>query len=342
MVEPATPPRLPEALGQSEAFLDFQARLSKVAPVDRPVLIVGERGTGKELAAARLHYLSKRWGGALVALNCSALSPSLIESELFGHERGAFTGAAERRSGRFEAADGGTLFLDELGLVPESVQEKILRVVEYGVFERVGGSSAVQVNVRLVGATNADLPALVNAGKFKADLLDRLSFEVLHIPPLRERIGDISLLARHFAARMSMELERETPELSDAAIETLEAHSWPGNIRELKNVVERAVFHCEGEVIDRIILDPFQTPWRKPVPQTLPPRRTDSANRSDELPADLWEVGLRECVEKLERQALEAALTRANHHQSRASELLRLSYHQFRTLYRKYKGRRKG
>ena len=171
-----------EAIGQSETFLAFTERLSRVAKVDRPVLLVGERGSGKELAAAKIHYLSRRWESPLVALNSAALSPALIEAELFGHERGAFTGAVQERAWRFEAADGGTLLLDEIGLIPIEAQEKILRVVEYGSFERVGSSRPTRVDVRIIGATNADLPALARAGRFKEDLLDRLSFEVVHVP----------------------------------------------------------------------------------------------------------------------------------------------------------------
>ena len=202
---------MPEALGQSDVFLSFVEQLSRVAGVDRPVLVVGERGTGKELAAAKIHYLSRRWESPLVTLNCAALSPSLIEAELFGHERGAFTGAAAGRVGRFEAADGGTLLLDEIGLIPLEAQEKILRAVEYGSFERVGSSQPQQVDVRIVGATNADLPGLVREGRFKADLLDRLAFEVVRVPPLRERAGDILLLAQHFASLMATELGRDEP-----------------------------------------------------------------------------------------------------------------------------------
>jgi psp operon transcriptional activator len=156
-----------EALGQSETFLAFQERLSRVAPVNRPVLLVGERGTGKELAASRLHFLSNRWQGPLVALNCAALSPTLIESELFGYEKGAFTGAQQQRSGRFEAADGGTLFLDEIGNIPVEVQEKILRVVEYNTFERVGSSESIEVDVRIIAATNVDLMTLADRNMFK-------------------------------------------------------------------------------------------------------------------------------------------------------------------------------
>src|SRR5210317_940446 len=251
-----------EALGRSEIFLQFQERLSRVAQVDRPVLIVGERGTGKELAVSRLHYLSSRWQGPLVALNCAALSPSVLESELFGHEAGAFTGASKRRLGRFEAADNGSLFLDEIGLIPITIQEKILRVVEYRQFERVGGSHQVRVDVRIIGATNADLPKLAAEGKFKRDLLDRLTFEVLFLPPLRERREDIELLARHFATRMAMELGwREVPEFSPNAMEEFESYSWPGNIRELKNVVERAVYASGGKSIENVNFNPFESPY---------------------------------------------------------------------------------
>lgn len=239
-----------EAMGQSEKFLEFQERLSRVAPVERPVLLIGERGTGKELAASRLHFLSRRWEGPFVTLNCSTLSPTLIESELFGHEKGAFTGAEGRRKGRFEAADGGSLFLDEIGSIPLEAQEKILRVVEYGSFERVGSSLSVEVDVRIIGATNADLGALAERGDFKPDLLDRLSFEVLFLPPLRERDEDIMLLAGHFANRMAFELGREAlPAFAPSAVSALEEYEWRGNVRELKNVVERAVILRRGPAI---------------------------------------------------------------------------------------------
>ena len=239
-----------EALGESEVFLEFRERLSRVAQVDRPVLLIGERGTGKELAVSKLHYLSPRWQGPLVALNCAALTPTLIESELFGHEKGAFTGAIQRRKGRFETASEGTLFLDEIGAIPIEVQEKILRVVEYGIFEQVGSSEPIRADARIIGATNADLPAITAEGQFKNDLLDRLSFEVLFLPPLRERKGDILLLANHFAARMAFELGREeVPEFSEEATETLEGYTWPGNVRELKNVVERAVYRGDSALI---------------------------------------------------------------------------------------------
>ena len=338
---------LPEALGESEAFLEFQERLSRVAPIDRPVLIVGERGTGKELAAARLHYLSARWQRPLVALNCAALAPALLESELFGHEAHAFTGAAARRQGRFEAANEGTLFLDEIGLIPIQVQEKILRVVEYGAFERVGGSELVQVNVRIVGATNADLPAMARAGKFKVDLLDRLSFEVLNMPPLRERKGDILLLARHFAARMALELGgRDSTSFSDAAEMLLERYPWPGNVRELKHAVERAVYRCDGAgEIDSIELDPFRQVSRSAVAsdpvetegplKAVPDGPTNPAFSG--LRFNLGEKPLPEVICELEREALYQALEAGRYHQGKAAKLLGMSYHQFRALYRKHR-----
>ena len=219
---PATSPgkTVSEALGQSEAFLAFQEQISRVAPIDRPVLILGERGTGKELAASRLHYLSRRWQKPLVTLNCAALTPTLIGSELFGYEKGAFTGAGARQIGRFEQAADGTLFLDEIGNIPMEVQEKILRVVEYGSFERVGASKPVHVDVRIVAAANRDLSLMADQGRFKQDLLDRLSFEVIYVPPLRARKGDITLLAGHFAARMAFELGQDhIPEFSGQALE---------------------------------------------------------------------------------------------------------------------------
>ena len=261
-----------EAIGQSDVFLEFQERLSRVAPVPRPVLLIGERGTGKELAAARLHYLSGRWQKPFVALNCAALSAALIESELFGYERGAFTGALQRRVGRFEAADGGTVFLDEIGNVPLEAQEKILRAVEYHAFERVGSVEAVGVDVRIVAATNADLPGLCAAGRFRPDLLDRLSFEVLALPPLRERRGDVQLLARHFAAEMAREIGRsDPPDFSPEAVAALDGYPWPGNVRELKNVVERAVCRSDGAEITAIVFDPF--PRRAARPRVQRPGR---------------------------------------------------------------------
>jgi psp operon transcriptional activator len=321
-----------EALGQSEAFLRFQERLSRVAQINRPVLLIGERGTGKELAAARLHFLSNRWQEPLVALNCSALMPSLMESELFGHEKGAFTGAEQRRTGRFEAADKGTLFLDEIGTIPMEVQEKILRVVEYGSFERVGGTACIEVDVRIIAATNADLSALVIEGRFKEDLLDRLSFEVLLLPALREREGDILFLANHFAVRMAFELGREAvPQFSDEAITALENYSWPGNVRELKNVVERAVYRSDSSLITDIVFDPFHSPYGQHRPGKEVPR-VEKAKFSTEY---LMNKPFNEAIQELKIRLLTQALKQSKYNQSKAARILGLTYNQFRGLYRK-------
>jgi psp operon transcriptional activator len=313
--------------------------LSRVAPVQRPVLLIGERGTGKELAAERLHYLSGRWQKPFLALNCSSLAPSLIESELFGYERGAFTGALQRRAGRFEAADGGTLFLDEIGNVPLEAQEKILRAVEYHVFERVGSAERVEVDVRILAATHADLPEMAASGRFRPDLLDRLSFEVLAVPPLRERSGDIMLLARHFAARMVRELDREEiPDFSSEASAALEGYPWPGNVRELKNVVERAVYRSDSRLITKIVFDPFaSSPGLKPA--TSPGPRKALPQGPDDGP-DLLAAPLKAAVLDLQLRMLKSALERSRYNQRRAAACLGLSYDQFRGLYRRFKEHR--
>ena len=323
-----------EAIGQSEAFLMFQESLSKVATVNRPVLLMGERGTGKELAAMRLHYLSPRWQEPLVALNCAALSPTLIETELFGHEKGAFTGALQSRKGRFEAAESGTLFLDEIGNIPLEVQEKILRIVEYGSFERVGGSLPVEVDVRLVGATNADLLDLTARDLFKRDLLDRLSFEVLFLPPLRERLGDVLLLADHFARRMAFELGREeTPVFSRQATTMIEKYAWPGNVRELKNVVERAVYRSDLSRITEIDFNPFNSPYKMPMDAApLEKKRPFTEVQEPGLSA----LPLKEAVKRLEIQLLKTSLETSKYNQKKAAEKLGLTYDQLRGLLKKH------
>ncbi|MHC1790439.1 sigma 54-interacting transcriptional regulator [Solidesulfovibrio sp.] len=334
-------PWLAEALGQSDAFLEFMEAVSQAAAVDRPALIVGERGTGKELAAARLHYHSPRWQGPYVPVNAAALPRSIIESELFGHEAGAFTGAAKRRAGRFEAADSGTLFLDELQAVPVAVQGKLLRAVEYGVIERLGTSQPLAVDVRIVAAVNVDPRALVRRGRLLPDLLDRLAFSVLFAPPLRHRHGDIPYLAARFAARFAAEIGRpEPPVLSPAALEALTAHPWPGNIRELKTVVERAVLTTPTPRIDHLTLDPFAHP-HAPLPPVREvqaggsggssPRPPEASSLSSSIPPT-WT----EAVASFETNLLADALARAGGNQRRAAGLLGLSYHQLRGLYRKY------
>ncbi|MCH3917492.1 MAG: phage shock protein operon transcriptional activator [Spirochaetia bacterium] len=334
-----------QPLGESEVFLDFQEKLSKVAPIERSVLIIGERGTGKEIAANRLHYLSGRWEGPLVAVNCAALPSSLLETELFGHEAGAFTGATKARKGRFEEAEGGTLFLDEIGLIPLEVQEKILRVVEYGTFERVGSSTSHQVNVRIVGATNADLKQLCKEGKFKEDLLDRLSFEVLFLPPLRERGDDILLLAHHFASRMSFECGfPDIPVFSDEVEQQLLAYSWPGNVRELKNVVERAVYKSDGKGINEVDFDPFRNPFplseeEKPASLGLQEEEIKEIPVSGSFPcAGKIDLALyQQKRQEFDVTYLRQALGEANGNQREAARLMNLTYDQLRGMYRKFK-----
>ena len=320
-------------LGESPAFLAVLEQASRVAPLAKPVLIIGERGTGKELIAARLHYLSTRWDRPFVKLNCSALAESLLETELFGHEAGAFTGAKGRHQGRFEQADTGTLFLDELASTSSRVQEKILRVIEYGEFERVGGSGTVKVDVRIVGATNEDLPSLAAAGEFREDLLDRLAFDVITLPPLRARPEDILPLAEFFAQRMVRELERAYfPGFTKAARERLRQHAWPGNVRELKNVVERAVYHSpdpEAE-IDEIQFDPFDSPFRP-----APPRATEDP--PDNGPGALdGPLNYKETVAEYEMSLLQQALEQNQFNQRKTAEYLGLTYHQLRGHLRKY------
>ncbi len=274
-----------------------------------------------------------------MALNCAALTPSLIEPELFGYEKGAFTGALQRRPGRFESADGGTLLLDEIGAIPPEVQAKILRVVEYGVFERVGSTRPVEVDVRIIGATNADLKALAAAGRFKSDLLDRLSFDVLILPPLRERQGDIRLLAEHFAGRMGLELGRaDSPHFSSRALRALEGYAWSGNIRELKNVVERAVYRTETALITQIDFDPFVSPYASPATDAQPVSLRPEPPSSQPMP----QTGdpdrpLKEAVAKLEIDMLRRALASAKYNQRQAARRLGLTYDQLRGLLRKHR-----
>jgi len=328
---------LPPLIGQSAEFLALLDRVSLVAPVDRPVLVIGERGTGKELIGARLHFLSTRWSRDYVKVNCAALSEDLLESELFGHEAGAFTGAKGRHMGRFERADGGTIFLDEIANASLRVQEKILRVVEYGEFERIGGEKTLATDVRVVGATNADLPGLAEEGKFRADLLDRLAFEVINLPPLRVRWEDIPILAQHFGQNMARELGLERfAGFGMQAMRSLMEYNWPGNVRELKNAVERAVSRHAARNMDdhinEIVLDPFARHWAKatvvsddvsiPAAPAIPPANADMPFTAQ--------------VNLLERNLIKEALSTHGWHQGRAAKALSLSYDQMRHYMQKH------
>jgi DNA-binding NtrC family response regulator len=230
----------PRIIGESEAIKRSVSETQRVAQTEATVLLLGESGTGKELFARAVHHLSARRDKPFVAINCAAIPETLIENELFGHERGAFTGAGDRRLGKFELASGGTVFLDEIGELPLAVQGKLLRVIEEKFVDRIGGRAPVPVDVRVVAATNRDLKAAVESGEFRRDLFFRLAVFPLEIPPLRERENDIALLARHFAAQLGQELRGREATLSDEALAALQAHRWPGNVRELENAIERA------------------------------------------------------------------------------------------------------
>ncbi|MDT0576073.1 phage shock protein operon transcriptional activator [Croceicoccus sp. F390] len=342
-----------QLIGQSSAMLDAVERASRAAALTRPVLIVGERGTGKELIAERLHRLSDRWGEPLVVMNCAALPESLMDAELFGHEAGSFTGATRARAGRFEEAHGGTLFLDELGSLSAAAQDRLLRAVEYGEVTRIGASRPRKVDVRIVAATNANLPAMAGEGRFRADLLDRLSFEVITLPPLRAREGDVAVLADFFAQRMAAELHWTAwPGFTPEALTVLERHGWPGNVRELRNVVERAVYRWDypQEPVGGIVLDPFQSAWAPdtPAPDRLAQdsgRETVDADagacpqdRADLATADLATADqaanvtsdLRSAVAEHERALLKGALERHRWNRRHAAKALGLTYDQLR------------
>jgi len=302
-------------VGGSEALGRVLEEARTVARVVRPVLIRGERGTGKELIAAYIHFSSDRASGPFVTVNCAAFQGQLLESELFGHEKGAFTGADSRRIGRFERADGGSLFFDEIGNMAPEFQEKILRAIEYGEFERLGGTEKIQVDVRIIAATNSNIEQLKKEGKFREDLYDRLAFKTIFVPPLRERKEDIPLLAGHFLERLLAEAP-STPgrRLSSRSLDKLIRYDWPGNIRELKNVVERAATFARSEEI-------------KPSDIVF--------EKGGSIPGS----GFEEKVEFLQRSLIEEALDSTGGSQKEAARRLRLTYDQFRYYYRKFFGR---
>jgi len=345
-------------IGQSNSFLEVLEQISQIAPLSKPVLIIGERGTGKELVAARLHYLSKRWEQNYLKLNCAALNENLLETELFGYDSGAFTGATKRHEGRFERANKGTLFLDEIANTTGLIQEKLLRVVEYGEFERVGGSRTITTDVRLVAATNEDLPTLADKGEFRADLLDRLAFDVITLPPLRERIEDIMILAEHFAINMARELEFELfSGFTEKAKRSMLDYHWPGNIRELKNVVERSVYRCNNPhlPVHELIIDPFESPYR-PTGRIKTHDRISKVEANDpindlqvptvseqkapqtkpETQALQYPLSLKDLSQDYEINLLKTALAAHQFNQKKTAEALELTYHQLRGYLKKY------
>jgi len=313
----------PRILGESEAIQRAVAETQRVSQTEATVLLLGESGTGKELFARAVHHLSTRRDQPFVALNCAAIPETLIENELFGHERGAFTGAGDRRHGKFELASGGTVFLDEVGELPIAAQSKLLRVIEEKVVDRIGGRAPVQVDVRLVSATNKDLQQAVGRGEFRGDLFFRLNVFPIEIPPLRKRGDDVKLLAKHFAAQFGLELRGRPVEVGPAALEAIAAHRWPGNVRELENAIERACI-----LSDTMVLEPKDLALRS--------IETDAEGLEGlDLSGTLSEAAVR-AVQAVERKKIREALKATEGNRSRAAEDLGVSYKTLLTKIREY------
>ena len=307
-----------QIIGSSPKLQQILQRAQTVAPIPRPALITGEPGTGKELVAAAIHYGSDRKDRPFVKVNCAAIADQLLESELFGHEKGAYTGATEARPGKFEAASGGTLFLDEIGNTTPEFQQNVLRAIEYSEIQRVGSATPTFVDVRVIAATNTDLEKEIAEGRFRQDLYDRLRFEVLHMPPLRERREDIPALADYFVAQIVEEVPGlQQRNFSDAATKRLMTYSWPGNVRELKFAAERAACVARETAIE---------------PGDLPPEVSQQAPQSSES-----SDGFESQVQSFEMSLLRRILNKVSWNQREAAKQLKLSYDQFRHLYRKYK-----
>jgi DNA-binding NtrC family response regulator len=308
----------PTIIGEAASMRQLSVAVQRAAATDATVLIEGESGTGKELFARAVHALSGRANGPFVAINCAAIPETLLEAELFGYERGAFTGATQRKLGKFEVANRGTLFLDEIGELPLSLQGKILRALQEKTFDRLGGTSSIKVDVRVVAATNRQLKQAVAARKFREDLFFRLSVFPITVPPLRERPEDIPILARHFIAEGCKELGRQPLTLAPAASEALQSYAWPGNVRELQNCLERAVILADGDTIFAQHLH-LNGALLSPVENAIPQL---------DLSGSLSEITAR-AVAEAERQAIRLALAEANGDGPRAADRLQINYKVF-------------
>jgi DNA-binding NtrC family response regulator len=311
----------PMIVGEDPKLKQVTVSLQRAATTDTTVLLEGESGTGKELFARALHALSPRADGPFVAINCAAIPENLLETELFGHEKGAFTGAAARKPGKFELAHRGTLFLDEIGDLPLALQAKILRALEEKSFERVGGTALLQVDVRVVAATNRNLKAAVAARQYREDLYFRLSVFPITIPPLRDRPDDITMLAKHFIERFCKELKKKPLGLADSAVESLRSYAWPGNVRELQNCIERAVILTEGDTIHARHLN---LTFHEPL---TPAEGPDGWNLID-LSGSLAEMA-RRVLAQAERRKIEQTLKEAGGSHPRAAEILQIGFKQF-------------
>jgi len=312
----------PRILGESESLKRAVGETQRVAQTEATVLLLGESGTGKELFARAVHHLSARRNHPFVAINCAAIPETLIENELFGHERGAFTGASDRRQGKFELASGGTVFLDEIGELPVAVQGKLLRAIEEKVIDRIGGRAPVSVDVRVVAATNKDLKAAVENGQFRGDLFFRLAVFPIEVPPLRERGEDVVLLARHFASEIGRELRGREAHLSPEAVGAIQRHHWPGNVRELENAIERACI-----ISDTLVLQPTDLGFGTSDAET-----TETLEQLD-LSGTLSEVAHR-ALRLVERKKIARALEANLGNKSKTAEDLGVSY---KTLLNKIK-----
>ena len=309
-----------QILGRSPVLREALTRAAQVAPTESTVLVTGESGTGKELVARAIHHASARADGPFVAVNCAALPDTLLESELFGHERGSFTGADRQKPGRFELAAGGTLFLDEIGDLSAAVQVKLLRVLQEREYQRVGGTATLKADVRLITATNRDLSAEIAAGRFRSDLFYRLSVFNVHMPPLRERDDDVLLLADHFIRTLGAQMGKGDLTLSRDACDLLRRHPWPGNIRELQNAIERSLITSQGTLITaaHLALAPSPVPTQPAAPFPAAPVNTSGS------------------LDELERKAIMEALQRTHGHKSRAAALLGLTRFQLYTRLKRY------
>jgi DNA-binding NtrC family response regulator len=316
----------PRIVGESEAIKRAVAETQRVATTDTTVLLLGESGTGKELFARAVHHLSPRRDRAFVAINCAAIPETLIESELFGHERGAFTGATERRPGKFELASGGTIFLDEIGELPLAAQGKLLRAIEEKVVDRIGGRAPVHVDVRVVAATNRDLQAVSEAGEFRRDLYFRLAVFPIRVPALRERGDDVVLLARHFAAQLGRELRKREAALTDEAVAALGAHDWPGNVRELENAIERACILADSASL---------TPADLGLAGGAHGVKETEGRAVFDLSGTLAEAADR-AVRAVERRKIAEALRAHEGNKTRAAEALGVSYKTLLTKIKEY------